>query len=79
MSEYETRVIEVMVNKKGEQVFSDHATRVRIVDESAGEFVEIDQGSYEHARPGVLRICADEWPLIREAVDQMLSQCREAT
>ena len=43
MSEYETRVIEVMVNKKGEQVFSDHATRVRIVDESAGEFVEIDQ------------------------------------
>ena len=78
MSEYETRVTAVMVNQIGEQVFFDHATRVRIVDESAGVVVEIDQGSYEPARPGVLRICADEWPLIREAVDQMLSQCREA-
>ena len=50
MSEYETRVTEVMVNMKLEAIFSDYATRIRIDDEAAGEFVVIDQGASSQAR-----------------------------
>lgn len=74
MSEYETRVTAVMVNQVGESVFSEMATTVRIEDEAAGEFVVVEQVSV-----GKVHVCKDEWPMIRAAVDDMISKCREAT
>lgn len=74
MIEYETRVTTLIVLPEDDKTFSEFATEVRIVDEAAGEFVEVSQDG----RPdlGKIAICPDEWPTLRAAIDQMISECR---
>ena len=73
--DYEKRVTAVTVCKKGEPIFSDYATRVEIVDEAAGEVVEVSQQGREGG--GKIAVAACEWPALREAIDQLLSDCRD--
>lgn len=77
MSGYEIRTVALVVNKKGCAVFDDHATRVEIVDEASGEFVEVRQNA--STTSGLIGITPEEWPLLREAIDRMIDECREAT
>lgn len=77
MSDYEIRTVALVVNKKGCAVFDDCATRVEIVDEAAGEFVEVRQNASR--TNGLIGITSEEWPLLREAIDRLISECREAT
>jgi hypothetical protein len=75
--DFERRVTALIVCKKDEPVFSEYATRVEIVDEAAGEFIEVSQP----ARDGVggkIAIGSDEWPAIRDAIDELLSNCRDS-
>ena len=72
---FEKRITAVTVCKKGEPIFSDYATRVEIVDEAAGEFVEVSQAGRE--RGGKIAIAADEWPSLRDAIGQLLNECRD--
>jgi len=75
MTEYETRTLSVIVVAKGEPIFSEMATRVEIVDEAGGEYVEVSQ----HGRPdlGKISINPEEWPMLRDAIDSMVAQCRD--
>lgn len=77
MSDYEIRTVALLVNRKGCDIFEDTATRVEIVDEAGGEFVEVRQSAY--TINGVIGITSEEWPLLREAIDRLISECREAT
>lgn len=43
MTEYEMRTTGMIVAPKTQPIFSELATEVRIVDESGGEFVEVEQ------------------------------------
>lgn len=74
---YETRTLALLVVKHGEPVFSEMATTVRIEDEAAGEFVEVEQ----HGGPGLgkIAISPDEWPALREVIDRMIKECRPCT
>jgi hypothetical protein len=67
----ETRVIKIVVNKGGDPVFSERAITVEIVDEAAGEFVEVCQ----NCEPK-LAIDPDEWPALRSAINRMIRACR---
>jgi hypothetical protein len=67
---YETRTTKIIVGVKGEQIFSDSITEVEIIDEAAGEFLEISQDNVK------LRFDKDEWPHIRSAVNKMFKLCR---
>lgn len=67
---YETRTTKIIVGVKGDQIFSDSITEVEIVDEAAGEFVEISQHDKK------LRFDADEWPHVRAAINKMFKLCR---
>lgn len=72
---FEKRVTAMIVNVKGEPIFSDYATKVEIVDEAAGEYVEVSQGGKEGFDRKV-SISGGEWPVLREAIEQLLAECR---
>lgn len=73
MSEYKTRVARLTVLPHSQALYSDLATNIEIVDEAAGEFLEISQTRTD----GLSKIAIDplEWPAIRAAIEQMISYC----
>jgi hypothetical protein len=60
----------MIVGVKGEQIFDDSVTEIEIVDEAAGEFLEVSQEG------GKLRFDEDEWVHVRDAVEKMFKLCR---
>lgn len=77
MTKYEIRTMSVIVNRTTEPSFSEMATMVTISDESCGEFVEVEQQGRTDL--GLIVISPEEWPTLRQAIDQMIAQCREET
>jgi hypothetical protein len=71
---YEIRTTKVSVVPKGEPLFNQEATEIEIVDEAAGEFIEVRQCS--DAYDGKIGITVEEWPTIRKAIDDMIDRCR---
>ena len=71
--EFEQRITVITVCKRGEPSFSDYATRIEVVNEAAGEFLEISQVKSE----GKIAIAPDEWPAMRDAIDQLIGACRD--
>lgn len=70
-----TRTTQVVVLPEGQPLYAESATKIEITDESAGEFVIIDQsGTSDFGKIGV---SPEDWPAIREAVDKMISECRK--
>ena len=72
MSNYITRTTQVVVLPEDQPIFSELATTVTIVDEGAGEFVEVGQSG--HISLGKIVINTNEWPALREAIDMMIAQ-----
>ena len=60
----------MIVGVKGEQIFDDSVTEIEIVDEAAGEFLEVSQGG------GKLRFDKEEWTHVRDAIEKMFKMCR---
>jgi hypothetical protein len=71
---YITRVTEIAVLPEHESLTSELTTHVRIVEEGAGEFVEVAQ----HGRVdiGKIQINPDEWQALRDTIDQMIPLCQ---
>lgn len=69
---YEARVTTVIVNKTGEPIFSETATKIEIDDEGGGEFLKISQGDL-----GYIQITPEEWPFVRDQIEKMITECRE--
>ena len=72
---YETRTVKVSVAPKGEPLFHNGVTNIEIVDEAAGEFLEVTQCS--DSNQGKISIEKSEWPTLRAAIDQMIRECRD--
>ena len=60
----------MIVGVKNQQIFDDSVTEIEIVDEAAGEFLEVSQEG------GKLRFDFEEWPHVRDAVEKMFKMCR---
>lgn len=73
--EYVQRITQIIVVPVGEPIFSEMATIVTIVDEAAGEFVEVRQSCV--GAEGTIRIGKEEWSAIQSAITLMLQQCKE--
>ena len=71
---YETRTTKVTVAPVGEPILSEMATHVSIQDDAAGEFVEVFQSNDDGEVK--MKIYHEEWPHIRAAIDQMISNCK---
>lgn len=76
MSEYETRIMSVMVVPYDEPIYSEMATTVSIVDEAGGEYVEVYQEGREEGL-GKIAIDPVEWPMLRAAINRMMGECRK--
>ena len=74
MMEYEIRTLSVLVVPKEQPTFSEYATEIKIVDEAAGEFLEVSQTGRTDL--GKIAINPEEWPTLRDAIDRMIKQCR---
>ena len=72
---YETRTVKVSVAPKGEPLFHNGVTNIEIVDEAAGEFLEVTQCN--DSNEGKISIEKSEWPTLRAAIDQMIKECRD--
>jgi hypothetical protein len=73
--EYETRALKIMVLPKGETIFYEHATQIEIVDDASGEYVKVSQHN-DHAENGQICIDPDQWPMLSDAITDMISECR---
>ena len=75
-TEYETICSTLTILPKGEPIFSEQATTVSLQDEAAGLFVEVSQDDGRPDRKGIA-IMEEEWPMIRQAINEMLIVCIE--
>ena len=71
---YETRILSLIVLPKGDDIFSEQATTIKIEDEAGGEFIAIEQSGLVDS--GKISIDPMEWPAIRAAIDRMIVDCR---
>lgn len=72
--DYEIRTLSILVVPKDQHTFSEFATEIKIVDEAAGEFLEVSQTG----RTDLWKIAInpEEWPTLRDAIDRMVKECR---
>ena len=73
---WETRVTAVTVAPVGQPIYVEMATEIKIVDEAAGEFVEVKQCRGRPNDTGSVLIAPEEWPTMRKAIDKMIGACR---
>lgn len=71
----ETRTTEVTIAPEGEPIFNDHAISIKIIDEAAGEFLEL-RGISASNEEMKFQIDPTEWELLRGAIDMMIKECR---
>lgn len=70
---YEKLITKIVIVPEGKEIFTYGATSIEIIDEAAGEFIEINQVSDEKFQ---LKINPEEWPVLRDAIDEMIKRCR---
>lgn len=66
---YTTRCTALTVLPEDAALYSEMVTEISIVDEGAGDFIEITQAI---STCGTIRIDPKEWPAIRSAVNRMM-------
>ncbi len=76
MTKTVVRIKTLIVGPENEPVFSERQTEVSITDEAGGEYVVLTQ-SGRICEENEIAINPEEWPLLREAIDQMVKECRE--
>ena len=72
--EHEQRILKIAVCVKDEPIFHQCVTEIEIVDEAAGEYLEVSQCSDKY--DGKIAIDPHEWPSLRDAIDRMIKECR---
>lgn len=73
---YITRPIKWIVLPEGEPVFCAQATTIEITDEAGGEFVLVSQ-QRDEPNAQTIKIDRDDWPLIRNAIEDAMSMCED--
>lgn len=67
------RVTQLTVVADDKPIFDESATQVEITDEGGGEFVLVKQ---TFSSKGEIKIDPSEWDRVREAIDQMIRECK---
>jgi hypothetical protein len=69
---YQTRPVAWIIKPIGEPIFSEQSTRVEIVDEAGGEFLEITDGRLQK-----IQIIKEEWPQLKRAIENAVKWCNK--
>jgi hypothetical protein len=72
--QYVSRVISMICLPQKEPIFSELGTTITIVDEAAGEFIEVTQST----DLGLMttRITKNEWPHLRSTINAMMDNVK---
>lgn len=70
------RCTQLTVLPEGEPIFSEMATQITIEDESTGEYLKVKQ-MWDSPENGTIAISPEDWPVLRDAIDDMISECRK--
>ena len=72
-SAYVVRVTRLSVLPPKEPLFSEQCTHITIVDEAAGEYLEIEQqsGSVD-VKAQTIMVTPEEWPALKQAIETLL-------
>ena len=71
-----TRSIKWVVGAVDEAVDSEALTSVEIIDEGAGEFVQVSQSDEDGVETNI-KINPDEWPELLNAISHAIKMCQE--
>lgn len=72
-TEYERIVTQITIKPKGEPIFHELATTIRIEDEAAGPFLSVFQVR-DDRRPGVT-VDIESWDALKAGIDEMIREC----
>lgn len=80
--EYFSRVTQMTVMQKGTNVFSDTAMTVTIVDDGAGEYLEVAQSddfpsARETSTVNRILITDVEWPVLKETIEELFKEIKK--
>lgn len=70
------RLTQLTVLPEGEPIFSEMATHISIEDDAAGEYIKVKQ-MWDSPENGTIAISPEDWPAIRDAIDDMIFECRK--
>jgi hypothetical protein len=73
---YETRITQVVVVPEGEPTSGYHATTIEIQEAGDSECLIVKQSLDLVEANGGIRIDPQEWPAIRNAIEDMMARCR---
>jgi hypothetical protein len=76
MSEpYKIRITQLSILPRDEYIFSERCTTITILDEAAGEFLEVvQQAGSEEVKKQTIQITPEEWPHLQKAIEWMLTE-----
>lgn len=67
-----TRITQLSVAPEGADLYDERSTHIEIDDEGSGEFVKVVQP----LNGAEIRIDPEEWPCIREAINNMIEDIK---
>jgi hypothetical protein len=74
---YTSRITQMTILPVGEPLFSDRATVVSIVDEAAGEYIQVKQQADTTSETDqTIAFDPDEWEEVTDVVNQMFGEIR---
>ncbi len=73
--DYIIRVTRLSVMPPKQPLFSEQCTHITIVDEAAGEYLEIEQQSGSNdVKVQTVTVTPEEWPTLKQAVETLLAE-----
>jgi hypothetical protein len=72
---YKIRVTQLSIMPQDEPIFSEQCTTITILDEAAGEFLEVvQQAGSKEVKEQTIQITPEEWPHLQKAIEWMLTE-----
>jgi hypothetical protein len=69
------RYTQMTVGPENAPIFSERNFTITIEDEADGEYIVL-QSQQEALKSGEIKIGADEWDELKEAIDTMIAACK---
>lgn len=73
--DFKKQCISIAVFPDGDSLYSEYSSTVSVKDEGAGCFAVVHQEDRGHSN--AISITANEWPILRSAIEEILAICAE--
>lgn len=75
---YTSRITQITVLPVGDPIFSEKATVISIVDETAGEYIKVEQQADTTSKTDqTLLFDPEEWEEVKGVIDQMFKDIKD--